>query len=69
MSEYINTHDIIIVPLYLILVYFWASQIQKKHIAENPYYKYFKAGLMVNVVAGLVFSVIYLFYYDGGDTI
>ncbi len=51
------------------VAYFIANRIKNRHIKEQPYYKYFKIGMFVKIIAGLIFASIYLFYYGGGDTV
>lgn len=38
------------------------------NIQEKPYYKYYRKGLLVKLIGALLFCLIYLFYYEGGDT-
>lgn len=69
MTEYLNIYDIFLVPAYLIIIYAIASIIVKRNINDKPYYKYYKWGLFAKIFAGLAFCAVYLFYYEGGDTI
>jgi hypothetical protein len=69
MTEYLKIYDIFLIPTYLIIIYFVATIIVNKNIGDKPYYKYFKWGLFAKVFAGLAFCAVYLFYYEGGDTI
>jgi hypothetical protein len=64
----ISLKDLLIVPLLLVFVYFISSTIQSRHMEKEPYYKYYKIGLFAKIWAGLAFAMVYLFYYDGGDT-
>lgn len=68
MKDLITIKDAVIVPLLLVIAYLWATAIRNKHIEEKPYYKYFRLGLFVKIFAGLLFILVYLFYYGGGDT-
>ena len=69
MTEYLKIYDIVLVPFYIILFYIIATIIQKRNIEDKPYYRYFRLGLIVKLFAGLLFCGIYLFYYQGGDTL
>lgn len=68
MDQLITIKDALIVPLILLVAWMIGNRITKRHIIEEPYYKYFKWGLFAKMFAGLAFSAVYLFYYDGGDT-
>lgn len=69
MTEYLKIYDIALVPLYIIIIFIIATLVTRRNIEQKPYYKYFTAGLMVKIFAGLAFCSIYLFHYQGGDTI
>ncbi|MFL2589897.1 MAG: hypothetical protein ACJ0QS_07540 [Parvicellaceae bacterium] len=45
------------------------SRIKSKNIIQFPEYKYFKKGLVFKLLGVSAFMSIYLFYYEGGDTI
>jgi len=61
--------DIIIAPIYFLLIYLWARHIQRKRQRDYPIYKWFTKGLMIKCFAAVVGCLIYQFYYNGGDTI
>ena len=65
----ISFWDIIIAPIYFLLIYLWARYIQRKRQRDNPIYKWFTKGLMVKCFAAVLMCLIYQFYYKGGDTI
>ncbi len=68
MGELITIKDFLIVPVLLLMAWIISHHIAKKHINNEPYYKYFIWGLFAKIFAGLAFAVVYLFYYGGGDT-
>jgi hypothetical protein len=51
------------------VAYLVGNRIKNKHIKEFPYYKYFVWGLWAKIFAGLAFAAVYLYYYEGGDTV
>lgn len=69
MSEYLKVYDIFLVPAYLLIIYVVSTIITNREIGQRPHYKYFRWGLFAKLLAGLVFCSIYLFYYEGGDTL
>lgn len=65
----ITIADIFLSPIYLIIILFIAYSIKRKHIADNPQYRYLVPGLLIKILGAVVFSLIYYYYYNGGDTI
>ncbi len=39
-----------------------------KEIGDKPYYKYYTQGLVIKLIGGIIFCLIYAYYYNGGDT-
>lgn len=56
-------------PIYLIIIVFFARIIRQKHIAQEPYYKFFTRGLYIKILGTIGFCFVYTYYYKGGDTI
>jgi hypothetical protein len=71
MYEYLvmSYTDIIIGPLYLLMIYLWARSYQRKRQVNNPVYKWYTKGLMVKCFGAILVCLVYQFYYGGGDTI
>ena len=69
MSEYISFIDIILIPIYIMVFYLLANNIKKKNIKRFPEYKYFVKGVFFKFFGVIAFSLLYLFYYGGGDTV
>jgi len=61
--------DFILLPFYLVIIYFVSNGIKNKNIESNPIYKYYLPGLWFKIFGGIFLTSIYLFYYDGGDTL
>jgi hypothetical protein len=55
--------------MYLLVLYFYFARIKNARIGKQPEYKYFLFGLYAKIFGGIVFSMIYFYYYKGGDTI
>ena len=68
MEGVLTYFDILLVPIYLILIIFICSRIKSKNIAQFPEYKYFTKGIIFKLLGVSAFISIYLFYYGGGDT-
>ncbi len=60
--------DIILMPVYIIIMFAIARKIVQDHENE-PAYEYFLKGLYLKIIGSLALCLIYLFYYQGGDTI
>src|ERR1051326_8048882 len=68
--EHTNTlFDLILTPLYALLVYMIASYIQKKNEHKNPAYKYYTMGAMARCFGAIALCLIYTLYYSGGVTV
>ena len=66
--KYVGIWDFIWVPIYLLLVHYFASRVPREKIADNPSYRYYRPGFLLKIYGGLLFGAIYVFYYGGGDT-
>ncbi len=69
MNNYIDIWDFILLPFYLVIIYFIARFIKDKNIREHPEYKYYITGLFASIFGSIFFCLIYNYYYQGGDTI
>ncbi|MBI4646894.1 MAG: hypothetical protein HY738_09955 [Bacteroidia bacterium] len=64
----ITLFDIILTPIYFIIIYFIANSIRARFIDKNPEYKYFTFGLFFKFIGGLAFTLFYSYYYGMGDS-
>lgn len=55
--------------VYLIIMYVYFARQKNMRIKESPEYRHFIWGLFAKVFGGVAFSMIYFYYYAGGDTI
>ncbi|MGQ0827000.1 MAG: hypothetical protein ACT4ON_01265 [Bacteroidota bacterium] len=65
----LNIFDLLLAPIYLLIIYFIAGYIQKKNIGKNPLYKWYTKGLFAKIGGAIALCLIYQFYYVGGDTV
>ncbi|MBR2196185.1 MAG: hypothetical protein IJ911_11280 [Salinivirgaceae bacterium] len=68
MREVITLTDALIVPLYLMILWWIASSVRRNHIDAEPCYRYFTVGLMLKIFAGIAFALIYTYHYGETDT-
>ena len=68
MRDYITLWDLFLVPAYLGLILFLAGRIKRKHISIYPEFKYFRRGLFLKLTGAIALSMVYVYYYKGGDT-
>lgn len=66
--EYLTFIDLIVPPIYFILIYFIANNIKHRNIEANPSYRYYLTGIMVKMIGSIAICLVYVFYYQGGDT-
>ncbi len=67
-NPYITTYDYLLLPVYAIIVFFIGLKIKNRFIQTNSAYRFFLPGLIIKVLGAVSFSVIYVYYYGGGDT-
>ena len=60
--------DLLLTPVYLLIIYFIAGHIQDKNRIENPVYGNYVNGLLAKCFGAISVCLIYQFYYTGGDT-
>jgi hypothetical protein len=66
----ISYWDWLLLPFYLLAIYFIAVWIRNKNIRSQPLYKYFLWGLFVKIIGAIGVCMVYVYYYsDGGDTL
>ena len=64
----IGISDLIIVPVYFLLLISISNRIKRKNISKSPEYKYLTKGLILKLGGVTLFCLVYIFIYDGGDT-
>ncbi|MBK8950094.1 MAG: hypothetical protein IPM68_14960 [Flavobacteriales bacterium] len=55
--------------IYLVVIYIYFSRVKTMAIKKHPEYKHLLWGFFAKIIGGLGFSLIYFYYYNGGDTI
>lgn len=65
----LSIYDLLLTPIYILLILCVAYYIKKKHIAQHEEYKYYVAGISVKMLGAIGLGLIYFFYYNGGDTV
>tara|TARA_Y100000991_G_scaffold215709_1_gene207681 strand:+ start:451 stop:1788 length:1338 start_codon:yes stop_codon:yes gene_type:complete len=68
MQSYIGFSDLILIPIYFLILITISNRIKRKNISKNPEFKYLTKGLILKLVGVTLFCLIYLIIYGGGDT-
>jgi hypothetical protein len=68
VGEVLSFWDFILTPMYMLIIYLIAYQIKAKQIIKHPEYKYFVWGITFKIFGGIAFALVYVFWYNGGDT-
>ena len=55
--------------VYVFLLFIFFARRKKMMLKEHPEYKFYVWGMFAKLVGGVAFSMIYFYYYNGGDTI
>lgn len=61
--------DILLPPIYLIFILYFAHKFTINRIRKEPVYKYFMKGLLLKIFGAISLGLVYFFYYKGGDTV
>ena len=69
INQLITNNDWFFVPIYLIGIFLLGGIIKVQNQKKFPEYKYFLTGLVFKILGVSSFILIYLFYYEGGDTV
>lgn len=70
LYKYMGLIDVLLAPVFLLGIYFFARFWRNKYYSNDPLlYKYFGQGLTVRVIGSIAFGLVYQFYYKGGDTV
>jgi hypothetical protein len=69
VQQYLTIWDLVLTPIYLIILIVIAKRIRNKNHPEgDPLHKYYLPGLYVRFGGAVFIGLIYQFYYGGGDT-
>jgi hypothetical protein len=69
VQQYLTTWDLVLTPIYLIVLgYFAKWQRDKKYPKGHPLRPYYLPGLWVKFGGVIFIALIYQYYYGGGDT-
>jgi hypothetical protein len=60
--------DIMLMPLFLVLIYFIGSRARARYAGNEVLYRYFGQAMWVKVFCAMAFCLVYMYYYNGGDT-
>lgn len=56
-------------PIYIVIILLISYYIQNNNVRKNPVYKYYTWGVAAKLFGAVVFCLVYIFVYKGGDTI
>jgi hypothetical protein len=68
--QYITITDFILLPIYLFVVFIFASYFKNKYYPKNhPLRRYFMPAFTFKIIGAILLGIIYQYYYKGGDTL
>src|ERR1044071_3401460 len=65
----INPFEWVMLAIYCIVIFAFVFARQVMMLKRNPLYRYFGWALLAKVISSIVFCLIYIYYYNGGDTV
>ncbi len=67
--DILNIQDLIVAPIYLVILIFIARRLKRKYTRRDPVIRrYFMPALYVRFIGCLCSALMYQYYYHGGDT-
>lgn len=67
--EYLSLTDWFLLPVVLVLIYYFARMKRNRNIEKFPEFRYYVAGLTAKILGAISLALIYAIYYGGGDTV
>lgn len=64
----LDLYDLTLAFIYFIFIYILAFTYKRIKQKKNPEYKYFILALSLKVFGGMMFAILTIFYYKGGDS-
>ena len=66
----LGSKDVFLGVLFLIFIVLRSGSVKRKHYVLNnqSHYKYYTLNVYFKLLLGLIYASIYMFYYEGGDT-
>jgi hypothetical protein len=61
--------DYTIMAVYLMIIFVWAIQVQKKYVDQNPAYQYLIWALVAKLLGAIALGLVYTLYYGIQDTL
>jgi len=68
--QYITITDFILLPIYLFVVFIFASYFKNKYYPKaHPLRRFFMPAFALKIIGAIFLGIIYQYYYKGGDTL
>ncbi|GAB4132203.1 MAG: hypothetical protein Fur0041_03280 [Bacteroidia bacterium] len=67
--RYIHPFEWAILSFYVLLILVISFWIQHARIKKEPIFRYYTVGVMAKLLSSVIFCVVYIYYYNGGDTV
>ena len=65
-----NILDLVVIIFYMAIIFVIAKAVERQNVDKNRIYEYFVGGLFFKIFCGIIFCLIYQFYYhEQGDTV
>lgn len=65
----IQPFEWVMLGIYTLLIMGITFFIQVTNIRKNPLYRYYSLAVLAKIFSSIVFCLIYIYYYNGGDTV
>jgi hypothetical protein len=68
MSPYLSVSDLIMPPLFIMVIIMFSLYVKNKNLRKNSAYKYYVAGILVKIIGSISICLVYTLYYSSGDS-
>ncbi len=68
MSPYLTASDLVIPPLFIMIIILIGLHKRNKYGIINPAYNYYLSGILVKVFGSIAICLVYTLYYSSGDS-
>jgi hypothetical protein len=68
ISYHLTPYDLVLLPIYFGAIYYFGNKYRQRLRPDPLLYKYYGQALTIKLSSSFMFCLVYMYYYDGGDT-
>jgi len=67
-NQFLFLNDLFFAPIFIYIAYVIVRNIANKHYKDTVHYNYLMTAFKVKIISCILFILVFVFYYKGGDT-